>query len=349
VSSRAERPLRQDGRVPSSPVDAAPAPRQVDASISLLVDMMTSVADDPYRAAADRRARAAAGRADAPAGPSALGPAGPAALEPAGSADVPAAPAAAASRRGGPWRRPVVLLLLLALGALTGTAAAQVRRNDSATVRDRLADEVRRQTAESDRLAASAATLRDQVASARDAALGAGAAGRSAASRLSALELATAATAVTGPGVVVVLDDAEDAGGTAAPGPVAPSAPPRGGQSADRRVLDRDLQGVVNGLWAAGAEAVTINDLRLTARTAIRSAGDAVLVDFRPLSPPYTVRAVGDPATLEARFVDGPAGRRLGTLGQLYGLRSSVRGDDALRLPAASAPELRAARPDGTG
>ena len=123
--------------------------------------------------------------------------------------------------------------------------------------------------------------------------------------------------------------------------------PLRGGSSVDGRVQDRDLQDLVNGLWAAGAEAVSINDVRLTALTAIRSAGDAVLVDFRLLSPPYTVRAIGDPAALELELLDGPAGRRLSTYVLNYGLSLQVERADALSLPGAGAPDLRSARPAG--
>ena len=80
----------------------------------------------------------------------------------------------------------------------------------------------------------------------------------------------------------------------------------------DGRVLDRDLQELVNGLWAAGAEAVSVDGQRLTARTAIRSAGEAVLVDFRPLSPPYVVRgARATPAGSSRPSSTATAGRRL--------------------------------------
>jgi len=90
--------------------------------------------------------------------------------------------------------------------------------------------------------------LRTEVADRRDAALARDALGRASAARLEALELASAAVAVTGPGVVVVLDDR--------PSDADPAALPRGGEPGDGRVLDRDLQALVNGLWAAGAEAV---------------------------------------------------------------------------------------------
>jgi len=178
-----------------------------------------------------------------------------------------------------------------------------------------------------------------EVAAAQTAALGADAEGRSAARRLEALGLASGTLAVRGPGVVVTLADAPE-------GEVDPEESLRGGTPVDGRVQDRDLQDLVNGLWAAGAEAVSVNDVRLTALTAIRSAGDTVLVDFRLLSPPYVVRAVGDPQRLELELRDGPTGRRLATYTQLYGLGFEVKRAETLRLPGASTPELRAALPE---
>ncbi|MCU1621565.1 MAG: hypothetical protein JWL79_410, partial [Frankiales bacterium] len=145
-------------------------------------------------------------------------------------------------------------------------------------------------------------------------------------------------TAVTGPGIEVRLDDAPTGDGAAAD-------PLRGGTVPEGRVQDRDLQDVANGLWAAGAEAVSINGQRLSVVTAVRSAGESILVDLRPISPPYVVRAVGDPTALELEFVDGPTGRRLTTFTSLYGIVFEVRRADELRLPAASTPDLRAATP----
>ncbi|MGO1341870.1 MAG: DUF881 domain-containing protein, partial [Cellulosimicrobium funkei] len=64
-----------------------------------------------------------------------------------------------------------------------------------------------------------------------------------------------------------------------------------------------DLQRVVNALWAGGAEAVAINDQRLTGLSAIRSAGDAVLVDLQPLVGPYRVEAIGDPDAMRTSLL----------------------------------------------
>jgi uncharacterized protein YlxW (UPF0749 family) len=233
-------------------------------------------------------------------------------------------------------------LALVALGLVTGTAVSQVRaRQDASTgLRTQLATEVRERTAETERLADQAERLRAEVAEAQAAALGADVAGRSAARRLEALGLASGTVPVRGPGVVVRLDDAPAGEGEA-------DESLRGGTPLDGRVQDRDLQDLVNGLKAAGAEAVSINGVRLTALTAIRSAGDAVLVDFRLLSPPYVVRAIGDPERLELELLDGPTGRRLTTYTQLYGLTFEVQRDEELSLPGASTPNLRAALPEG--
>ena len=83
---------------------------------------------------------------------------------------------------------------------------------------------------------------------------------------------------------------------------------PAASSDARDRVLDLDLQMLANGLWQAGAEAVAINGHRLSGLTAIRSAGDAITVDYRSLTRPYRVEAIGDPRTLQARFVESPAG-----------------------------------------
>ena len=105
---------------------------------------------------------------------------------------------------------------------------------------------------------------------------------------------------------------------------------------------------MANALWAVGAEAITINGQRLTAQTAIRSAGEAVLVDFRPLSPPYVLRAVGDVDAMEPAFADGATARRFTTWTSLYGIGFDVRRAKDLRLAAASPPDLRVAHPEGS-
>ena len=54
------------------------------------------------------------------------------------------------------------------------------------------------------------------------------------------------------------------------------------------------MRSVVNELWSDGAEAIAVNGIRLTPTSAIRFAGDAVLVDFQPITSPYRIDAIGD-------------------------------------------------------
>jgi uncharacterized protein YlxW (UPF0749 family) len=151
--------------------------------------------------------------------------------------------------------------------------------------------------------------------------------------------LLSGATEVQGPGVKLVVDDAKDTeqGGD---GPRAGS-----GFNDTGRVRDRDMQRVVNGLWESGAEAVAINGQRLTALSAIRAAGDAILVDNKPLVPPYTVLAVGDGKKLSTAFQDSADGQYLHVLQENFGIRSSISTEEKVRLPAAPSLIVRTAEP----
>lgn len=105
------------------------------------------------------------------------------------------------------------------------------------------------------------------------------------------------------------------------------------------RLTDADLQLVVNGLWLAGAEAVSVGGHRLTSTSAIRSAGEAITVNYRSVTEPVVVAAIGDESTLETQWQAGPSGRYLDARAEADGLRYDVRGSDDVEL--AAAPESR--------
>jgi len=234
---------------------------------------------------------------------------------------------------------PRIVAAVLLVGVATGVATTQVKQRADAVSASRraLVNDIHARTAETDELADRAASLSEQVSRTRAQMLGADARGRQAAAQVAALELVSGTVAVRGPGVVVTLREASGSS----------SADARGGQPGEGRIYDRDLQEVVNALWAAGAEAISVNGQRLTSLTAIRSAGEAVLVDLRPLSPPYVLRAVGDPDLLEPRFVDSSTARKFQTWTSLYGIGFEVDRAKDLRLGAASSPDLRVARASG--
>src|SRR3712207_4659812 len=141
-------------------------------------------------------------------------------------------------------------------------------------------------------------------------------------------EQGAGAVPVTGPGLLVTLANAD---------PDADEDPVGGGTQSDERgrVQDGDLQLVVNALWAAGAEAVSVNGQRLGPTTAIRFAGEAVLVDFRPVTNPYEVRAIGDPDRLSTGFLGNEDVRALAVISETFGLRFDYVLEDELTLPAA--------------
>lgn len=155
--------------------------------------------------------------------------------------------------------------------------------------------------------------------------------------QLDELTAAAAQTAVQGPGLRLTLRDGSGGGGVG-------GDPRDDGAAGEWRVLDRDLQIVVNALWAAGAEAIAINGQRLSALSAIRGAGEAVLVDFQPLVPPYQVTAIGNPARLQSGFASYGGADYLQALREQAGIGSSMAAVDQVSLPAVGQPSLRWAR-----
>jgi uncharacterized protein YlxW (UPF0749 family) len=65
-------------------------------------------------------------------------------------------------------------------------------------------------------------------------------------------------------------------------------------------VHNEDLLKLFNEVRASGAEAIAINDQRLVETTEISCAGPTILVNKTRLVPPFVIRAIGDPETMEA-------------------------------------------------
>ena len=134
------------------------------------------------------------------------------------------------------------------------------------------------------------------------------------------LALQAGTLAVTGPAVVVSLADSN-------------RKPTDLAQASAYRIHDVDLQLVVNALFASGAEAVAVNGDRIVATTPIRSAGQTIVVNFRPLNRPYVVTAVAADRTA---FEASDIARRFHRWTTLFGLGYSVRTSGKALLPAYS-------------
>ncbi|GGL12499.1 hypothetical protein GCM10012284_53930 [Mangrovihabitans endophyticus] len=247
--------------------------------------------------------------------------------------------AAAAQRRGsgrgpGPAARralrAVLAVTMAALGFLLVVAYQQTVADEPArsSAHDQLVSQVQRRRADTSVLQDQADGLRSEVADLRDRELDG-----KAAARLRELEAQTGLAPVRGSGAKITLGD----------GPTA-ADPVTGERSTDARVKDTDLQLAANALWAGGAEAIAINGQRLTATSTIRQAGEAILVDFRPVTTPYEVVAIG-PDSLAGDFRDGYAGRFFRALVSRYGMSFDTAEVHDVTLAAATELKLRVAEP----
>jgi uncharacterized protein YlxW (UPF0749 family) len=237
---------------------------------------------------------------------------------------------------------------LLAIGLLlVGFVLAAAYRGtahqapDSERARQGLVKDVEQGTAASDALQRRAESLGGQLVRERDAALTAGETGDKVSKQVRDLERAAALVPVHGPGISVQLGDAAPTQQIDPATGKSLTVPP----DDNGRLRDRDLQSVVNALWAAGAEAIAINDERLAPTTTIRAAGEAILVDLRPVASPYTIKAVGDPDVLLPRFADSVAARRYQSLSSVFGISFTVQREGDLALRAATGTDLRYAEP----
>ncbi|MEW5532787.1 MULTISPECIES: DUF881 domain-containing protein [Streptomyces] len=224
-------------------------------------------------------------------------------------------------------------LVITAMVVTLGAAEARVDAPVLAKERQELIDRVQRADKRADALEQNIDRLRTDVAARQRAALK-----QPGGSQGELVSLLSGATEVRGPGIKLVVDDAKGSS-TGEGGKPRESS----GFSDTGRLRDRDMQKIVNGLWQSGAEAISINGQRLTELSAIRAAGDAILVDNRPLVPPYEVLAVGDKKRLGPAFQDSADGQYLHVLQESYGIRYTLSPADDLRLPPAASLIVRTA------
>lgn len=211
----------------------------------------------------------------------------------------------------------VVLGLLIAVAFNTTIRLAEARPSRSSDLVDvvRSMESQRREL--QDRLAALRSDLGElERTAAEDAGVS-----TSFTQKLDDVRQAAGLSEVRGPGVEVVLGDGTQ---------VAPGADPN-----DYLIHDTDIAAVVNALFVGGAEAVEVNGERLVATTPIRCAGTTILVNSTRLGSPYVVRAIGNPAALEAAVLEDDAASLIFTAyASQFGLDVSITPVEALTVTA---------------
>ncbi len=231
-------------------------------------------------------------------------------------------------RRRRPLRWALTLATVLA-GALFAVGAVQntQRAPVLATERQELIARIGAAETALDTQRAQVAELDAEISGLRTTAASGDSAAEARLAEIDRLGIGVGAVAVAGPGVVITVDDA-----------------PGSETDPSDRVLDLDLQILVNGLWESGAEAISVNGHRLSPLTAIRGAGQAITVDYRSLTRPYRVEAIGDARTLPASFTQSSAGAWWNDLSRNRGMSFTLSGVDELTLDADPGIVLRYAR-----
>ncbi|HET9495994.1 MAG TPA: DUF881 domain-containing protein [Chloroflexia bacterium] len=140
--------------------------------------------------------------------------------------------------------------------------------------------------------------------------------------RMEQARIASGMTALEGRGIVVTLNDSSD------------STMPPHEDPGNYIIHDYDLRDVLNALWAAGAEAISLNGERLVSTSSLYCVGTTILCNATRLSPPYEVRAIGDPEALEAAVRNAPQMEKLNQRALIYDIPISVEQQEKVEVPA---------------
>ncbi|WP_455630567.1 DUF881 domain-containing protein [Megamonas sp.] len=125
-------------------------------------------------------------------------------------------------------------------------------------------------------------------------------------------------TALKGPGVVLTIEDSKKEISSS--------------ENTNLYIIhDEDVLKVINELRAAGAEAIAINDQRLTANSEIRCAGPTISINNTRISAPYEIKAIGNAQNMEnAVKMRGGVAESL----SVWGIRLDVRKELNIIIPA---------------
>ena len=132
-------------------------------------------------------------------------------------------------------------------------------------------------------------------------------------------------TAMSGPGLTVVLNDAPQ---------VDLSIPENERPDVnDLLIHQEDVQSVVNALWAGGAQGVSLMGKRVISTSAVKCVGNTLLLHGKVYSPPFKIQAVGDVAKLTNSLRTDPNVTVLQDYVDLYGLVYDVQRSQLIELP----------------
>jgi uncharacterized protein YlxW (UPF0749 family) len=206
---------------------------------------------------------------------------------------------------------------MLGFGLVTAAQAASKTKVAEAPRKERLISLIERRRSQMSDLDSAVRELRAQLAKAQAKRNTSDRAAASAAAAEQTVAAQAGALAVTGSGLRVKASDSA-------------AIPDDAEQASAYRISDVDLQLLVNALWDAGAEAIALNGNRIVATSSIRAAGETIVVNFRPLTPPYKIEAVGADQKV---FADSEIATRMRRWHTLFGLGFSTGRASKLTIP----------------
>lgn len=243
--------------------------------------------------------------------------------------------------RAGKWLWQGLAAVLVATVFAVAAAQARITAPGVSEAQHLLAGSVRSAELTTDDLALRRDTLAAEVDDVQRRRLADDAEGQQLLAGLDELNLPAGTTPMIGPGITVTVTDPgvsrdlTDVSKQRVPG-------------SRQVILDRDLQLVVNSLWAAGAEAVAVDGIRVGPNVTIRQAGGAILVDNHPIASPYEIIALGPQNALRDGFDRSPGLMRLRLLETSYGVGVTVSADDGLTVPTGATRDIKFARQIGS-
>ncbi|PLS30016.1 hypothetical protein Uis1B_2142 [Bifidobacterium margollesii] len=228
--------------------------------------------------------------------------------------------------------RILTFVFCVAVGISGCVVVQELHQNTRQKVREELATQVAERTQQQRDLESEVADQRAKIES-----LTAGQQSSEAGSTTVSDGIVNGTVKVHGEGVTVTLADpiaAEDQKGDL----------PRDKKGHTIRVVsDADLQKFVSRLWASGAEAIAINDVRLGAQSSIRVAGQSILVGVSAVQSPYRIQAIGDQSAM-VRAVNKQNNQTLYDSLAQVGIYPDVSRTREITLDASGMPDLEYAK-----
>jgi uncharacterized protein YlxW (UPF0749 family) len=225
-----------------------------------------------------------------------------------------------------PVPRRTAGMVLLVFGLLVTVAAVQTSRNASASdaSRESLIKQVNLRRDGLGKLQKELSRADGKVLGLRAQLNSLSSAQQSTQARVQRLQARTGFGAVRGPGIQVTVTSAS-------------------GSAGSQLVRDSDLTLLSDALWAAGAEAISVNGERLIALGAFRNVGTQILLNSQPVNPPYVFDVVGNADTMPADLLTSSIGEKWYALKNSLGFRFDVHNGGTMTLPAADPQRLRSA------